>query len=126
LGTGVSSFGHFQGVHYQNYDQIDEYMSAVGEDRLPINRALTPTSHQLLIREFVLQLKEGRLSAREFKNKFGVDVLNEFAKPLANQQAAGYLVVEDNDIHLTRRGLLQVDTLLPEYFEEEHRAVRYT
>ena len=29
-------------------------------------------------------------------------------------------------ITLTRKGLLQVDTLLPEYFEPEHRAVRYT
>jgi oxygen-independent coproporphyrinogen-3 oxidase len=126
LGTGVSSFGHFQGVHYQNYDGIDEYMTAVSEDRLPINRAFTPTPHQLLIREFVLQMKEGRVSAKPFRKKFGVDVLTEFGKPLANQQKAGYLVVEGDDIQLTRRGLLQVDTLLPEYFEEEHRAVRYT
>jgi oxygen-independent coproporphyrinogen-3 oxidase len=29
-------------------------------------------------------------------------------------------------VELTRKGLLQVDSLLPEYFEEEHRAIRYT
>jgi oxygen-independent coproporphyrinogen-3 oxidase len=101
-------------------------MQAVNENRLPVNRALTPTPHQLLIREFVLQMKEGHVSAKPFRDKFGVNVLDEFATPLANQQAAGYLNVEGDDIHLTRRGLLQVDTLLPEYFEEEHRAVRYT
>ncbi|MEM9700987.1 MAG: coproporphyrinogen-III oxidase family protein, partial [Planctomycetota bacterium] len=28
LATGVSSFGHFQGVHYQNLDKIDDYQAA--------------------------------------------------------------------------------------------------
>jgi oxygen-independent coproporphyrinogen-3 oxidase len=126
LATGVSSFGHFQGVHYQNHDAIEEYMAAVGDGRLPINRALTPTPHQKLIREFVLQLKEGRTSAAKFRRKFGVNVLEEFAEPLRNQQIAGYLTVDGDEIVLTRKGLLQVDSLLPEYFEEEHRAVRYT
>ena len=74
----------------------------------------------------VLQLKEGRISVRPFRAKFGVDIRQEFAEPLRNQQAAGYLSVEGDKIRLTRRGLLQVDTLLPEYFEKEHRAIRYT
>ena len=126
LATGVSSFGHFQGVHYQNYDQMEDYIAVVNEGRLPINRAMTPTPHQKLIREFILQMKEGRVSAEPFRNKFGVDVLEEFREPLKNQQAAGYLNVEGDEIRLTRKGLLQVDSLLPEYFEEQHRAVRYT
>lgn len=126
LGTGVASFGHFQGVHYQNLDQLTEYVAACDEGRLPVNRALTPTPHQVLIREFVLQLKEGRISGEPFRKKFGVDVFEEFADALAAQQAAGYLTIEGDDVVLTRRGLLQADSLLPEYFEEEHRAVRYT
>ena len=126
LATGVSSFGHFQGVHYQNLDEIEAYMSTVDEGKLPINRAYRPTDHQNLIREFVLTLKEGHSSGRYFKDKFGVDIFEEFSEPLANQQRAGYLNVEGDQIVLTRKGLLQVDSLLPEYFEEQHRAVRYT
>ena len=126
LACGVSSFGHIQGVHYQNVDQIEDYMETVNAGRLPINRALKPTSHQALIREFVLQMKEGRVPAEPFRNKFGVDPLVEFSTALANQAAAGYLSVEDDAVILTRKGLLQVDSLLPEYFEPEHRAVRYT
>ena len=126
LATGVSSFGHFQGVHYQNLDQIEDYMSTVQEGQLPINRALVPTPHQILIREFVLQLKEGHINAADFREKFGVDILDEFSEPLANQQTAGYLTVDGDQISLTRKGLLQADSLLPEYFEEQHRAVRYT
>lgn len=126
LATGVASFGHLQGVHYQNLDQLEEYLQSLEQGELPLNRAMTPTPHQLLIREMVLQLKEGRISAVPFRRKFGVDVLAEFAGPLRRQQEAGYLEVVGDEVRLTRKGLLQVDTLLPEYFEPEHRAVRYT
>ena len=127
LAAGVSSFGHIQGMHYQNLDRIEDYQKVVLEEgRLPINRALRPTAHQRLIREFVLQMKEGHVDAETLTRKFGVDVLTEFADPLRNQQAAGYLVVEEGEVRLTRKGLLQVDSLLPEYFEPQHRQVRYT
>ena len=126
LAVGVSSFGHFQGVHYQNLDELEPYLSTVHDGKLPINRALRPTERQQLIREWVLQMKEGRVVVADFRRKFGVDPLQEFAEPLANQQRAGYLEVEEEAIVLTRKGLLQVDSLLPEYFEEEHREVRYT
>ncbi len=126
LATGVSSFGHFQGVHYQNLDRIEDYIGTVNSGELPINRALKPTDHQLLIREVVLQMKEGQINAADFRAKFGVDILLLFETALSNQEKAGYLKLEGDQIRLTRKGLLQVDSLLPEYFEEEHRAVRYT
>ncbi len=126
LATGVSSFGHFQGVHYQNLDRIEDYMAAVNEGRLPINRAMVPTAHQRLIREMVLQMKEGHINAVDFREKFDVDIHEEFSDAFANQQAAGYLERDGDEIRLTRKGLLQVDSLLPEYFEPEHRRVRYT
>ncbi|MCA9079451.1 MAG: coproporphyrinogen III oxidase family protein [Planctomycetaceae bacterium] len=126
VAVGVSSFGHFQGVHYQNVDRLEDYLEKVNAGEIPINRAYTPTPHQVLIREWVLQMKEGRVNAGYFRNKFGVDPLQEFSAPLANQQRAGYLTVEGDDVILTRKGLLQVDSLLPEYFEEQHREVRYT
>jgi oxygen-independent coproporphyrinogen-3 oxidase len=126
LATGVASFGHLSGVHYQNLDQLEDYLSSLELGHLPLGRALTPTKHQLLIREMALQLKEGQVSAIPFREKFGVDILDEFGAALGRQQAAGYLAVEGDTIRLTRKGLLQVDTLLPEFFEPEHRAVRYT
>ncbi|MGD9856330.1 MAG: coproporphyrinogen-III oxidase family protein [Planctomycetaceae bacterium] len=126
LAVGVSSFGHFQGVHYQNDAEIESYMQSVQSGKLPVKRALAPTAHQRLIREWVLQMKEGRVDAGSFQRKFGVDPLEEFAEPLENQSRAGYLLVEGDHVVLTRKGLLQIDSLLPEYFEEQHREVRYT
>lgn len=126
LGTGVASFGHFQGVHYQNVDQLTEYESILNEGRLPVNRAMTPSKHQLLVRELVLLMKEGRIDAQPFRQKYGVDIFEEFGDTFDRQAAKGYLSRQNGSIELTRKGLLQVDTLLPEYFEPEHREVRYT
>jgi oxygen-independent coproporphyrinogen-3 oxidase len=126
IATGVSSFGHFQGVHYQNLDRIEDYMETVNRGELPINRAMKPTAHQLLIRELVLLMKEGQVELGRLNQKYGVNVQQEFATALKNQQAAGYLSLNGDILKLTRKGLLQVDSLLPEYFEQQHRAVRYT
>ncbi len=126
LATGVASFGHFQGVHYQNLDQMEDYLKTLEDGRLPIHRAMVVTPHQRLIRELVLQMKEGQIRGEPFRQKFGVNIFEEFSTPLQNQQAAGYLTTEGDEVRLTRKGLLQVDSLLTEYFEPEHRAVRYT
>tara|TARA_R110002095_G_scaffold194927_1_gene173380 strand:- start:2306 stop:3616 length:1311 start_codon:yes stop_codon:yes gene_type:complete len=126
IATGVSSFGHMQGVHYQNLDRLENYLETVEAGELPINRALEPTERQRLIREFVLQLKEGRVLTQPFFDKFGVKLNEEFSEALENQQKAGYLTFDESQIKLTRKGLLQADSLLTEYFEPEHRMVRYT
>ncbi len=126
IAVGVSSFGHLQGVHYQNDAEIETYLSTVQQGKLPVQRALRPTPHQQLIREWILQMKEGRVPFQQLIDKFGVDPKKEFAEALSNQQQAGYLTIEDEEVVLTRKGLLQVDSLLTEYFEEQHREVRYT
>jgi len=126
MACGVSSFGHFQGVHYQNLDQIEDYMKVVQDGQLPVNRAMKPTQHQLLIREFILLMKEGHVEFDRIQKKYGVNILEEFGNALRNQQVAGYLNFDDDGLRLTRKGLLQIDSLLTEYFEEQHRSVRYT
>ncbi len=126
IAVGVSSFGHLQGVHYQNQDELEKYMQTVSSGELPVKRAMTPTLKQRFIREWVLQMKEGELRAQPFREKFGLDPLVEFADALRNQQNAGYLTIDGDDVHLTRKGLLQVDSLLTEYFEDQYREVRYT
>ena len=74
VGTGVASFGHFQGVHYQNVDTWEQYISKLDAGELPINRALPITDHQRLIREMILQLKTGHIDAGYFRKKFGEEI----------------------------------------------------
>jgi len=126
VGTGVASFGHFQGVHYQNVDTWEQYISKLDAGELPINRAFPVTDHQRLIREMILQLKTGQIDAGYFRNKFGVEITREFSEAFDSLVREGYATLSGDDIRMTRQGLLRVDSLLPRFFEDQFRNVRYT
>jgi len=126
LATGVASFGHVSGVHYQNLTEWGDYVETLKDGRLPLKRAMKPTGHQILVRELILQLKKGWLDAGCFREKFGVEVLDEWEDAWQRYAEEGCLRVEGDRVTLTREGLLRVDSLLPAFFEPEHQGVRYT
>jgi oxygen-independent coproporphyrinogen-3 oxidase len=126
LATGVASFGHASGVHYQNLTEWGTYLGALKENRLPLARGFVPNAHQLLVRELILQLKTGQIDVEYFQNKFSVDVVAEWRDAWRNYESEGYLTLDGDTVTLTREGLLRVDSLLPAFFEAEHRGVRYT
>ncbi|HEX3659293.1 MAG TPA: coproporphyrinogen-III oxidase family protein [Pirellulales bacterium] len=126
LATGVASFGHISGVHYQNAPEWETYLSTLEAGELPLWRGLRPTPHQLLVREMILQLKTGRLDAGYFRQKFGVEILKEWQGAWQQYQSEGLLEFDGDRIELSRAGLLRADALLPAFFEQEHQGVRYT
>jgi oxygen-independent coproporphyrinogen-3 oxidase len=125
LSVGVASFGHINGVHYQNHHDFEPYVARVQQGELPVHRAMTPTDEERLIRELILQLKLGHVSRSYFKNKFGVELAEKFAQPIRRLKDWGFLSVEGGQVSLNREGLLQVDRLLHEFFLPEHRNARY-
>jgi oxygen-independent coproporphyrinogen-3 oxidase len=126
IGTGVASFGHFQGVHYQNLDKWEDYIAALDRGELPIHRALPVTDHQRLIREVILLLKTGHLDAAYFREKFDTEIIDEFHEAWSSLVGDGFAQINGDEVRLTREGLLRVDSLLPRFFEAEHRGIRYT
>jgi oxygen-independent coproporphyrinogen-3 oxidase len=126
LATGIASFGHVSGVHYQNKPEWDQYVGDLSRGRLPLGRALRPTAHQALIREMILQLKTGQLDVGYFKDKFQTDILAEWQTVWSRYVQEGVAEIEGEKICLTREGLLRVDGLLPDFFEPQHQGVRYT
>jgi oxygen-independent coproporphyrinogen-3 oxidase len=126
FGTGVASFGHVNGVHVQNVDTWEHYLAMLERGELPLGRALKPAPRQLLIREMILQLKTGTLQTDYFRQKFGVDVLAEFAGGFGTLEQAGHLTRQNGTVQVTESGLLQVDRLLAVFFEPEYRGSRYT
>ena len=126
VATGIASFGHLSGVHYQNNPEWNAYIEPLEAGELPLNRALRLTPHQALVREMILQLKKGWLDIGYFRDKFGVDILEHWQDEWRDHQASGFVEIADDRIELTRAGLLQVDSLLPAFFEPEHQGVRYT
>ncbi len=126
LATGVASFGHASGVHYQNEPDWAGYVGRLEQGELPLHRGMKPTPHQLLVREMILQLKKGWLDAGYFKRKFGVDILDHWRGEFQQHADDELLTIDADGVKLTRKGLLRVDGMLPAFFEPEHRGVRYT
>ena len=125
LSVGVASFGHLAGFHYQNHHDFDPYLEAVTAGRLPVFRAYPLPADEAFIREFMLQLKLGSVSAEKFARKFGADPRERFARPLATLKEQGWLENGGDRIAVTRAGLLQIDRLLHEFFKPEHNTGRY-
>jgi oxygen-independent coproporphyrinogen-3 oxidase len=133
LATGIASFGHASGVHYQNVPEWDRYLGMIlDENRLPLGRAYRPSPLQALIREMILQLKRGFLELSYFSEKFGVDIHQQWQDVWSEYEQEGYLLLKRTEageverIELTMDGLLRADGLLPAFFEPEFRGVRYT
>jgi oxygen-independent coproporphyrinogen-3 oxidase len=125
LSLGVASFGHIGGTHCQNHHDFDPYVNAVSSGKLPVYRALTPSAEERLIREFILQLKLGRVTYGYFREKFQVDPSQRFAEALGRLKDWGMVTLGPNEVVVHRHGLLQIDRLLQEFFLPEHRNARY-
>jgi oxygen-independent coproporphyrinogen-3 oxidase len=127
VGLGVASFGHVNRVHMQNVDTWEAYIERIERGTLPLSRAYRPTDDERMIRELVLQLKLGSIRPEYFARKYGVDLLARFGAELKARHASGDVAEATPDvIRLTRKGLLRVDTLLPDFFMPQHRGIRYT
>ena len=138
LATGIASFGHVSGVHYQNLPEWPQYIGELEAGRLPLGRAYRPTKHQALVRELILLLKRGYLEPAYFEQKFSVDIWEQYqdvwqgyvnegwVEPFEHPTGPAPRYSDSDRIRLTMEGLLRVDGLLPAFFEPEHQGVRYT
>ena len=126
LATGIASFGHVQGIHYQNLAELEQYLGSIEAGKLPLGRGYEPTDLQRLIRELILQLKKGHLDISYFRDKFDVDVIDKWRDVWQSHADEGLLTFTDQSVDLTTAGLLRADSLLPAFFEPEHQGVRYT
>ncbi len=126
LGTGVASFSHCNGVHYQNAASWNEYLDVLNKKKLPLVRAFKTTAQERLTREMILQLKMGKISTDYFRQKFHADIIDEFGAVYAKLQKEGMLTFNRHEVRLTQKGLLRVDLLLHQFYAPQYRNARYT
>jgi len=125
VGLGVASFSHIAGTHFQNITEFTQYLEAIQKGELPISRAMTTTEEERMIREFILQMKLGRVNQQYFRDKFGVNVAERFRQQFDDLRTRKLIGEEGNWLVLTREALLKVDTLLHAFFLPQHRGPRY-
>ncbi len=125
MSLGVASFSHVNGTHYQNAHDMDTYLEHIKCGRLPISRALTPTTEELMIRELILQFKLGRIELDYFRSKFDTDVMDRFSLQLNQLEERGLIQRVPDALVLSREGLLSVDALMWDFFLPKHQGGRY-
>ena len=126
LGTGVASFSHMSGVHFQNAASWNEYVNSLHANRLPLDRAFPATPDERLTREMILQLKLGKIETTYYRDKFNTDILEVFGSTYQRLGDEGMLTFDKDAVTLTRKGLLRVDGLLPEFYAPKYQNARYT
>ena len=57
---------------------------------------------------------------------FGVDIVDNWKAEWNSHVEEGFAEIDEQQVRLTREGLLRVDALLPPFFEDQHQGVRYT
>jgi len=125
VALGVASFSHIAGTHFQNHTEFSQYLEAIQRGDLPISRAMHTTEEERMIREFILQMKLGRVSQQYFLEKFGVNVGERFREEFNDLRTRKLLTTQGDWLMLTREALLKVDTLLHAFFLPQHRGSRY-
>ena len=130
LALGVSSFGYLTdssggGMHYQNQHDIVPYMSSIASGEQPMYRALPIDAEEAMIREWVLQLKLGKVNRQPFIKKFGVDPFEKWSDVLKEYVDGKLMTIDGDVLSIPRQTLLRIDTLLIAFFKLEHRGVRY-
>ncbi|MDP6579404.1 MAG: coproporphyrinogen-III oxidase family protein [Vicinamibacterales bacterium] len=125
LGLGVSAFSYLNGMHHQNLARFEPYVEEVTRGMLPLGRAYALDDDERVIRDFVLQLKLGKVELAYFRNRHHVEVGERFAEPLARCSVRGWLHVGADRITLTRQGLLRVDQMIPSFYSPRHRDAPY-
>jgi oxygen-independent coproporphyrinogen-3 oxidase len=126
LGIGASSFSFLGGVHHQNQASLRRYLEAVERGQLPIARAHVLDDAERAVRSFVLQLKLGSVDLAALRDDLGFDARATFGAELDELARSGWITHDQNRIAVTRAGLPFVDRMIPRFYLEQHKNVRYS
>jgi len=127
LSLGVASFGHVNGLHYQNVKDFQPYLDVVNAHQFPVRRTYQLDFHENMVREFILQWKLGKIDRDYFTRKFNIDVYDFFSEPLESLIRSGIVTAGEHEACISRQGLLQIDQLIRNFFLPQHREMgQYT
>jgi oxygen-independent coproporphyrinogen-3 oxidase len=125
LGLGIASFSYINGMHFQNVSRFEEYVERLAGGEPPFARGYVLSIEDQMVREFILQLKLGKVERDYFRRKFGVDMVETMKPVLSSFEKRGWVQADDAAIRLTRQGLVRADRLLPAFYLPAHQGVPY-
>ena len=106
---GVSAFGRYGDLLYQNTNDEEKYIEQVAAGELPTQRGYPLTSLDNIIRDVVLCMKFASFDLRWFQQKHGFKLESLCAATLQELQADEFITQSEHEIRLTEKGMLYGD-----------------
>lgn len=108
-GFGVSAFGLLRGHALQNTSELPRYVALLEEDKLPLARGHRLNARELMTRDVALGMKLIRFDRKDFKRRYGLDVVALCRPTIDALVADGFLTVLPESLTLTEKGILWGD-----------------
>ena len=125
IGIGASSFSYVNGVHQQNNASLADYLTAVEDGRLPLDRSYELTPLEQATREFLLKLKLGHSDLTPMLTRMTPEEHAQFSKQLQPHINSGSLTRQGSILTVSPIGLTQVDSILPQLYPASLKNTRY-
>lgn len=106
---GSSAFGILGNWHYQNSSDLSKYISKIDAGELPISRSYEMNCKEQMIRAVVLGMKLVSIDLDHFQQRFGLRLERLCASTIAQLSDEGYVVLADNRLSMTEKGILHGD-----------------
>ncbi len=119
LATGIASFGHVSGVHYQNSPEWDTYPELARRESNTAWPSVRPDSSSTSCARNDPQAQERCTSTSRISvNDMESNIVERWRSVWRKYRQEGWLNWDDSKIELTMEGLLRADGLLPAFFEK--------
>jgi oxygen-independent coproporphyrinogen-3 oxidase len=119
LPFGVSSFGYVGHTQYYNDPDVSGYLRAVESGRLPVWRGIHLDTAERMRRTIMFTLRSGGVDRADYRRRYGVDAVDQFAPELGPLREHGLLEVDEQAIRLTDRGAPFADGIALRFVSEQ-------
>ncbi len=118
VGIGVSAWSNLRGVFGLNVGDanLQTYYNFIAQNKVAINRGKVRTRDDEIRRNFILPLKNTRVSKVQYHRHVGESVEHFFADEMDLLKTCGLLREDDDDIALTDRGRFFADEIATQFF----------
>lgn len=106
LGLGAGAASYWEGSRWKNHTSLEVYCEAVEKGDLPMAEREILSRRQQMAETIFLGLRLLRgLSLKEFKNRFGEDLVEVYKEEVERLTAWGLVEIRGNYLCLTEKGL---------------------
>jgi len=107
IAYGISSFGKFGNVNYQNLNTTKLYYERIDKNEIPVARSYSLSFKDQITKELLLcNARLASYKKSEFKNKFGFDYFDLIPEVITELRNKDFITNDNDDLVLTDLGVI--------------------